>query len=209
MTISLRKAWERFCKDINAQENIEKEFEFVIKNYDEEGRGYHNLKHIEEALSDFEEVKDLLNEALEVQMAIWYHDIIYDSKRPDNEEASAKLAMDRAKILGLNSNFAKIVYGLIMLTKGHLPSDNPDSKYLIDIDFGILGKDSIRFSEYEKGIRKEYSNYEDKVYKLERIKVLKSFLARESIYQTEYFRNKYEKIARTNIQNLIAKLENR
>ena len=206
--ISLKKIWNQFCNDLNAQGNIEKEFEFLIKNYQEEGRGYHNLKHIEETLSDFEEVKDLINEALEVQMAIWYHDIIYDSKRPDNEETSAEIAIESAKRLNIDSHFAKKVYNLIILTKGHLPSNNPDSKYLIDIDFGILGKNSSRFAEYEDGIKKEYSNYSDGEYKTGRIKVLENFLNRESIYQTEYFRNKYEEKARKNILNLIKKLEN-
>lgn len=201
----LKDNWNDFLNSANISNLGDKEFESIQQSY--QGRGYHNLMHIKEALLDLEEVKGLLQNPLEIQMAIWYHDIIYDSTKPDNEEASARVALEASKKFGLDNDFAQRVHDLIIVTKGHLPSDYPDSKYLIDIDFGILGKDEARFNEYEKGIRKEYSQYSDKIYNQGRVEILKSFLDRESLYQTKHFRNKYEKNARKNIQGLIEKLQ--
>ncbi|MFA5888496.1 MAG: hypothetical protein WC852_07345, partial [Candidatus Nanoarchaeia archaeon] len=57
--------------------------------------------------------------------------------------------------------------------------------------------------EYEAGIRKEYSFYADEAYYPVRAWVLERFLAKEHIYHTEKFRNKYEAKARENLAELI------
>ena len=149
----------------------------------------------------------MLQNPLEVQMAIWYHDIVYDSTKQDNEEVSARIAQEAAQKFVLNNGFGQRVHDLIIVTKGHLPSNNPDSRYLIDIDFGILGKDEVRFNEYEQGIRKECSQYPDELYNQGRAEILKGFLERDFLYQTDYFRNNYEDKARKNLQKIIETLQ--
>jgi len=203
----LKANWDNFLYAVSVVDPEEQEYKLILQNYQEPQRGYHNLKHIQETLSDFEDVKEMLQNPLEVQMAIWYHDIIYDSTKQDNEEVSARIALNAAQKFGLGDSFGKRVHDLIIVTKGHLPSDNPDSRYLIDIDFGILGKDESRFDEYEQGIRKEYSQYPDKMYNYGRAEILKGFLERDFLYQTDYFREKYEANARKNLQKVIEILQ--
>lgn len=205
--IFLKLNWANFLSNAPIYEAKDQEFKFILQNYQEPSREYHNLLHIKEALLDFEEIRTLLKNPLEIQMAIWYHDIIYDSTKSDNEERSGKIGLEKARKFGFSSIFGKRVHDLILVTKDHLLSENPDSKYFIDIDLGILGKNKFRFNEYERCIRKEYSQYPDEIYKKGRIKILKDFLGREPLYQTDYFRKKYEKNAKKNLQKRVEILQ--
>jgi len=78
-------------------------------------------------------------------------------------------------------------------------SDQEDTNYLLDADLSVLGKDFETYLKYTQNIRKEYSIYPDFLYKPGRKKVLKHFLELESIFKTEYFKEKYEARAKENI----------
>lgn len=56
-----------------------------------------------------------------------------------------------------------------------------------------------RFREYHEGIRREYALVPDLIYNLKRKQALKRFLARERIFLTEEFRERYETQARENL----------
>ena len=83
-----------------------------------------------------------------------------------------------------------------------------DEKLIQDLDLKILGENSKKYEDYSNSIREEYSNFCDEIFKPARIKVLKSFLDREHIYNTKFFRDNYEKQARINLKNEIEYLSN-
>ena len=57
------------------------------------GRHYHNLAHIEDCLAALAQVEGLSAHERELlSEAIWWHDVVYDPTRSDNEELSAQLA---------------------------------------------------------------------------------------------------------------------
>ena len=76
---------------------------------------------------------------------------------------------------------------------------------LPDIDLAILGSESKVFNEYEQKIREEYSFVNEEEYRTKRSIILKQFLNRKTIYFSEYFRNKYEKSARRNLEMVLTK----
>lgn len=202
----LKRQWNYFWSSVQAQGNREKEFQKIKELHKTPIREYHNLNHIEEMLRDFRNVKNLLEDKKSLEMAIWFHDAIYDSTQNDNEEKSAELSFQTGQKLQIDSIINAKAYALILATKKHYPTPNPDSKYLIDIDFGILGKHEKRFKEYEQQIREEYKQYPDEIYNPERKRILQSFLDRKNLYHAQYFKNKYEKQARSNLKNLISQL---
>jgi predicted metal-dependent HD superfamily phosphohydrolase len=55
------------------------------------GRFYHTLQHIDELFGKLERFKSLCDSQLLVSAAIFFHDVIYDATRQDNEELSAQL----------------------------------------------------------------------------------------------------------------------
>ncbi len=79
---------------------------------------------------------------------------------------------------------------LIRATK-HATIPAPGDEMLItDIDLAILEQPRNRFDEYEHQRREEYDWVNDAAFAQGRSAVLGSFLARPTIYQTEWFSQK-------------------
>jgi predicted metal-dependent HD superfamily phosphohydrolase len=67
--------------------------EDLVAAYNAPGRHYHNLAHIEDCLAALARVDNLSVAEREIlSEAIWWHDVVYDATRTDNEELSAQLA---------------------------------------------------------------------------------------------------------------------
>lgn len=182
------------------QELIEKLWSEIEKNYSQKSRHYHNLAHLESMFSGLDAVNVRISNYLNISFSVFYHDVIYDSSSKSNEEKSADFAKERLQQLNLNETDISEIYHQILATKAHQNSDNKDLNYLLDADLSILGKDLETYIDYTLKIRKEYSIYPDLLYKPGRKKVLKHFLEMENIFKTDYFREKYEKQARKNIE---------
>ncbi|WP_404986829.1 hypothetical protein ACI513_07570 [Chryseobacterium sp. M5] len=197
----LKDRFESLCLNFAEDKILIKKFWTEIeKNYSRKSRHYHNLQHLETLFEEIEHVKDKIKNFNTISFSIFYHDVIYDAASKLNEEKSADVAKERLEILGLNNEDLQQVYEQILATKSHQKSENEDANFLLDADLSVLGKTSEVYSEYTKQIRKEYSIYPDFLYKPGRKKVLQHFLELESIYKTEFFRNKYEIQARENIE---------
>jgi len=178
----------------------------IIKRYNEPHRKYHNLNHIIYCLNLFEEVKELSLFPEDTKLAIWFHDLIYDTQRPyTNELESAGLAEDILRNLGYPKIRIKNVYEMIRATS-HLSVNhtNLDTKILLDIDLSIFGDPD--YNAYEKAIREEYGFLTEEDYKVVRKDILESFLD-ERIYLTDYFYDKFEALARKNLTQAIKNLE--
>ena len=62
--------------------------------------------------------------------------------------------------------------------------------------------------QQQQQIRQEYAWVSEQDYRIGRSKVLQSFLQRKVIYQTDYFRKRFEQQARMNIQTALEGLAN-
>ena len=164
-------------------------------------RHYHTLKHLETLFKEFAPFM-LDDEALcVIGFTIFYHDSIYNVTSQNNETQSAVLAKKRLLELGVSLGIIKQVVELILLTKTHPISQKKLYNLFLDADLSILGSSAKRYKSYLQEIRKEYAIYDDKHYKKGRILVLEHFLKKEKLFQTDFFYEKYEKIAQKNIQN--------
>ena len=83
------------------------------------------------------------------------------------------------------------------------------SRCATNIDLSILGKGKERFWEYEEQIRQEYAWVPETLFSAKRAEILDRFLARKAIYATEWFRKKYERQARHNLEVSILELRRR
>ena len=180
------------------REDLKTVHDELVSMYSHPGRYYHNLAHIEACLTEFKEVEHMLSSPFEVWLALWFHDVVYDPTRNDNEEASKEYAVQALDGL-LDKGSMELVSGLIMVTKHDSLARSRDEKYIMDIDLAILGMPRDRFMEYEEGIRKEYSWVPEDSFRKGRANILKGFLERDSIYQTLHFKEKYEETARANL----------
>jgi predicted metal-dependent HD superfamily phosphohydrolase len=169
--------------------------------YSAPGRHFHNLDHIRACLA---ELDDAIRHGVKIEdpealrFAIWFHDLIYDGTRTDNEERSAQAARNAATELGHGAKFAAAVERLVLVTKhGILEPETPDEALICDIDLA-----SLACSDFEgntKRIREEYSHLPDEEFYPARRRILAGFLERPRIYRTEFFFAKYETAARQNL----------
>ena len=84
---------------------------------------------------------------------------------------------------------------------------HPDAPLLVDVDLSILGKSEERFWEYEAQISREYDWVPESMFATNRAEILERFLARQRIYSTKQFYDRYEREARANVQASVQKLK--
>jgi predicted metal-dependent HD superfamily phosphohydrolase len=176
--------------------------------YSEPHRRYHKLAHIADCLAEFDRVRELAREPLAVELAIWFHDALYDSRAADNEERSAQLAQVWLGEARVESALMDAVGRLILATKRHDASLHVDAALLVDVDLSILGQPQDRFWEYEAQIRAEYSWVPLEIFSVKRAEILNGFLARPCIYNTADFFRRLEAQARINLEASVQRLRN-
>lgn len=174
----------------------------LLAAYMEAQRHYHCLQHLQECLSHFEGAAHLAAHPGEVELALWFHDAIYDVKGKTNELQSAQWASSELAAAGASPSVIQRVHELIMATRHDAsPTDSePDQQLLVDIDLAILGAAPERFQEYTQQVRAEYSWVPGLIYRINRARILKGFLKRPSIYGTRFFRDRFEAQARDNLR---------
>ncbi|MBN3957562.1 hypothetical protein [Nostoc sp. NMS8] len=185
----------------------DKAFYPLIAAYSTPDRYYHTLKHIDRILSTIEILQGYTNNLAAVQLAAWFHDVVYDSQSQDNEERSADYASELLSNLGIPETIITTVTRLILNTKDHQAAVNDyDSQVLLDADLGILATDSVQYREYSYAIRQEYAWVAEEDYIRGRQQVLEGFLRRSHIYFTPLMLEFAEPSARGNIQGEIQSL---
>jgi predicted metal-dependent HD superfamily phosphohydrolase len=185
---------------------IYKGLEDLVQKYTEPNRHYHNLNHVNTCLNAFDQTVDHISDKFCVEAAIWFHDVIYDPQKGDNEHLSAKHASAFLGKTNVEEKKISKIENLICLTKHPANPLSGDEKILLDIDLMILGSEPKLYEEYEKSIRKEYSFVPSHLYKMGRKKLLKSFIERKKIFETSFFVQRYETQARDNLEKAINNL---
>ncbi len=202
----LQKRWNTLWQRMGAKEGNEEAYNELLFLYNQPSRFYHNFVHLAQVLRELDNAPKIIDDPDIVEMALWYHDAVYQSRYGDNEEKSAALAKERLSEGGVNPAFIDGVVSLILATKHQFAPQSENEKYLVDIDLSILGKPEEEFDEYELDIREEYYEVTKKDFKKGRSEILTGFLQRDSIYSTDFFREKYEAQARKNLQRSVEKL---
>ena len=177
----------------------------LLESYCEPQRHYHTLQHLRECLALFEAAAPVAARAPEVELALWFHDAVYDPRADDNEARSATWAEAAVQAAGCDSAIARRVGDLVRATAHQLPPavEGPDVDLLLDIDLAILGSAPARFDESSRQIRAEYAHVPEDTFRARRADFLRSLLARPVLYRTEVFRAPLEAGARANLQRAL------
>ncbi len=175
-------------------------FDQLCVHYNEKHRAYHNLHHIQELFQLLSPFDEEMEQSLLVYLAVFYHDIIYNAKRKDNELKSAELAVEVMQKIGLKKQDQQYVYDLILATKNHqAPFDDEGLFYLLDADIAILGSASTKYKQYSQAIRQEYKHVPSILYRFGRKKVLKHLANKTPFFYTTTFRDQFEDQAKKNL----------
>ena len=216
------ESWRRsvtFYKHYGSINLTPAELDSIFQNvleprYSEPHRHYHTLDHVMACLDLVEELH-----CGHLELAIWFHDVIYDPHLSDNEEKSAELFNEvlgrhLGGFLGEGNQMARWITRAILATKPGTIKPEPTSNknilctdlalnLLLDVDLAILGAPEAEFAIYESQIRQEYAFVPEKDFREGRAKILEGFLAQPSIYRNTTY---LEPQARANLTRSIAKL---
>ncbi|CAM9664914.1 unnamed protein product [Phaeothamnion confervicola] len=139
-----------------------------------------------------------------VQLAIFFHDVVYNPTSASNEEDSVLLYRAFAEEAGLAPDDVEQVSGFIMATKAHAYSgEDWDLKLFLDLDMAVLGRKRDGYEEYARQIRAEYKHLPLGTYLRERARVLGNMLAADRIFATDGFAAQLEAAARANMASEI------
>jgi predicted metal-dependent HD superfamily phosphohydrolase len=197
------KTWQRL--GVDAPDGA---FAQLNARYFESHRKYHTLQHLAECFALYDSLTTAPKNESAVELAIWFHDAVYDNGAANNEEASAAVANQTLAGTGLPLSLVDRVCHLILATRHETAGDSSlEEMVLLDVDLSILVAAPSRFFEFESQIRAEYSWVAESQFCAGRAAILKRFLARSPIYQLPLIRTKLEDSARRNLVAAIERLE--
>jgi predicted metal-dependent HD superfamily phosphohydrolase len=187
-----------------ASAKAEELFVALVANYEGDGRYYHNLHHIQNVLETIESFHAYALDIRAIQLAAWFHDVIYDVRRSDNEMQSAIYAGKMLDKVGIPAETITKVEHMIRATKhNHACPADIDCQIMLDADLATFASGWEIQEEIERAIRQEFAFVPDEAYREGRQLILQNFLKRERIYCTELMFDEREAAARENISRTI------
>lgn len=184
-TAFLRNEWKTAHAQLGIPVSMS-EFRFIIRQYRGKGRFYHAVNHLVYGLRVINTLlaadPQPFREIALLKLAFFYHDLIYDAKRKDNEEQSANCAL---VYLSHQIPDAQRVYDLIMATANHQDSKLADPlwPFMNDADLAILGAPPRIYQKYARNVRLEYKAVPEDAFRAGRSKFLREF-ASKPIFKT-------------------------
>jgi predicted metal-dependent HD superfamily phosphohydrolase len=183
----------------------------IIKTYNKPERGYHGIKHISGMLKSFNRYlsesseSGLIKNPDEFRFAILMHD--YVNGEADDVEKSILKAKEF--LYSIAPSYDTSYVEKLILATDYSKTQSPDFEQglMQDIDIEILGKSPDEYQKYSRDIRKQYADIPDEKFNPARTEILESFLGRKNIYNTQYYRDRYENQARSNIEQEIRMLK--
>ncbi|WP_395373485.1 N-methyl-D-aspartate receptor NMDAR2C subunit [Marinicella sp. W31] len=197
--------WQQLMRSLQLQGN-EDTCTALILAYSESHRHYHTCEHIHASLKHLDATRSLAENSDAIELALWFHDAVYQPYAADNERKSADWAMRFLQANACQQSLVDGVDDLIMVTMHNEEPKTSDQQLILDIDLAILGAPAVVYDQFESNVRKEYRWVPFFLYRKKRKQILYSFLNREHIYHQPFFASKFEDQARHNLNRAIKNL---
>lgn len=201
-----RHRWLRLMGRLGLPPNRD-EYNRLVLAYTAVDRHYHSAAHIAHCLVELDAAAPHIPDPDPIELALWFHDAVYDSHSATNEADSAHWVADFLTDCQADPALTDEVVGLILSTR-HQPSELTEpQQWMVDIDLSSLGAEPEQWAADDRAIRREYAWVPEAIFREKRAAILRAFLERSALYATDYFREKYEAQARLNLASAIQKLE--
>lgn len=198
--------WQR-CASVPPSPSARTVYRDLAAHLDTAGRAFHNMRHVDDCLLHFDEVASHLADPDAVELALWFHDVVYVSGDPANERRSAELFLTHAA--GVPVPLRRRIVALILATERRQVPRTPDARFVDDIDLAGFGGTWEAFARNSRRLRRESASVDDDTYHRGQWKFLSQLRCRRRFFRTAYFRDRYEKQAYANLDRLLAELERR
>ena len=190
--------------------------ESLLQAWEQPHRAYHHSGHLSQMLTDLDRLyahRTQGSTPLALVLAAWFHDAVYEGAPGEDERRSEQLASASLEPLVtaglLSGDELQMVSLLVRATATHelpksvdLPAgyEPADIQFFLDADMAILAADSARYHRYLRGVRSEYSHFDDEAFRTGRTTFLRSILGRKRIFLSEEGLQLWEEPAQTNLQ---------
>lgn len=179
----------------------------LIERWSEPHRRYHTAVHLLDVLTALEKLCAPATPPLEVVLAAWFHDAVYDGVEGADERASADLARTRLVGARLHDANAAEVERLVLLTRTHSPGpDDPSGALLCDADLSVLGRSPEGYARYLRAVRAEYGHLSGPRWRTGRSAVVQRLLSNRPLFHTRVGTGLWEAPARENLKRELAGL---
>ena len=190
--------------------------ESLLQAWEQPHRAYHHSGHLSQMLTDLDRLyahRTHGSTPLALILAAWFHDAVYEGAPGEDERRSEQLAIASLEPLVtaglLSGDELQMVRLLVRATATHelpesanLPAgyEPADIQFFLDADMAILAADSARYRRYLRGVRSEYSHFDDEAFRAGRTTFLRSILGRERIFLSEQALKLWEEPAQANLR---------
>jgi predicted metal-dependent HD superfamily phosphohydrolase len=201
---------ERFCHLWKACAGADPEgmWQSLRDHYQESHRYYHTLRHLTQCLTELDNAKEHIAELPATELAIWFHDIIYRYGARDNETQSAAFFRLAAGST-MSADFVDRVGEFIIATQHTGSAQDVSVAFVVDIDlsgFGLPWEDYLIDSD---ALRQEAASIGDEKYYQGKLRFLDELQRWPSLYQSDYFKDRLENRAQSNISRYTTELRSR
>ena len=177
-------------------------FEQLNRFYGDASRHYHDGGHITVCLAAYDNAAAVLGTDDAVEMALWFHDAIFEAGVRDNEAQSAEWFANEASGY-LPDDFIAGVKDLIVATDHRDPPQDFQAQFVVDVDLWGLAQPWDAFFADTHDLRREAKRSTDEAFARGQGGFLKTLVRRPRIYATGHFQTLFEKDARHNIERLL------
>ncbi len=214
--LELRVAWLQYVSSSPAGT---RSFDNVLARHRQSHRHYHGVRHLRWVVRHALELiaapragqtgasQTGASDAGVIVAAAFFHDVVYDATRSDNEAASARVATRSLIELGWEPDRVDRVASMILATATHTSQpDDLDTAVLLAADLAVLAAEPSAYGDYVRGVRREYAHVSDTAWRAGRSGLLRGLLQREHIYDPGLGLDRWELRARANIAAELAEL---
>lgn len=173
--------------------------QLLIDAYAEPQRRYHTLEHIEHCLAMFEDCRSLVHNPDALELAVWFHDAIFEPGNPANEALSAELYLRLSEQVHPEPMRALIARMIMATLHDGSSLEDADSVYMVDIDLSSFGLSYEDFLRDSQNLRDENPTVTDEEYFHRKKAFQEQLLARPRFFLSDYFYQRYEQQARKNL----------
>ncbi|MCU0833041.1 MAG: hypothetical protein MUC77_01215 [Chromatiaceae bacterium] len=198
--------WRR-CSSLGSDGNPVTAWAIIDRSYAEPHRHYHDKQHLSHCLDELDRAHGAIPHPDRVEMALWFHDVVNEPGKPDNEARSADLFLDLASGV-MPDDFVTAVAELIRVTTHRHPPEDLDQRFICDIDLASFGCPWECYLDDTNKVKAEFPGSAEEYYGKKRA-FLEAMLRRPRIFLTDLFNARYEHQARENIGRLLGLIDQR
>ena len=204
--LELRVAWQRH---LGSSTVAAQWLDEVLGAYRAEGRHYHGIRHVAWVVRHVETIAadHPVDDVSATVAAAFFHDVVYDPLRHDNEAESAAMAERAVREIGWPESVCRHVAELVLATAGHdVQGVDRDTAVLLAADLAVLAAEPSRYSDYATAVRREYAHIDEAGWRSGRGAVLRTLLDRPNLFAPELALDEWERRARANLTSELASL---